>query len=239
MRLGVWSALAFLSAVVAGCYGPRINEQLADPVALKQNQQAIALFRLARPDPSCLHLGVQIGVREGDLYRPVQTMKLTQTQVTLVVETILPPGTYHITAFACLRARSNQVLAEPQGNGLMRHSYASFTLAPGEIVNLGEFRLVERKRVHGVWSAFHDVEVVVQDWPLEELQRFKSQRPKLFAEMRTRLMVPDRTDTGPDATAQNCAALRQLQAAGKVQSLPSACSTAALPAQGSPRKPGD
>lgn len=235
MRRVLCGAVVGLASLLAGCYGPRINEQLADGPTLKQNSQAIALFRLARPDPSCLHLGVQIGKREGDLFRPVQTMKLTQTQVTLVVETILPPGEYHITGLACYRARGTLALVEPQGNGLMRRSYATFTLTAGEVINLGEIRLVDAKRTHGVWTSFHDVSVEVGDWPLGELQRFQSQRPKLFAEMRTRLMIADKAAHGQ--AAANCDEYRQLLASGKVQALPQACaaaSSAPVPA----RKPG-
>ena len=227
MRALALCVAATVAAFLAGCNGPRINEQLADGPTLKQNQQAIGLFRIGRPDPSCLHLGVQLGVREGELYRPGYVMKLAQTRVTQVVETILPPGEYHIVSITCFRARSTMVLSDPQGNGLMRQSYATFRLAAGEIINLGEIRLVDKKRTHGVWNSFHEIGVEIGDWPLEELERFKSQRPKLYAEMRTRLMTAPAATATPDSAPQMCDSARRLQAEGKLQNLPAHCVTAA------------
>ncbi len=228
MRIWALSVAMALAALLAGCSGgPRINEQLADAPTLKQNQQAIGLFRIGRPDPSCLHLGVQLGVREGDLFRPGNVMKLAQTRVTQVVETILPPGEYHVVSLTCFRARSTMVLSDPQGNGLMRQSYATFRLAAGEIINLGEIRLVDQKRRHGVWNSFHEIGVEIGDWPLEELDRFKSQRPKLYAEMRTRLMTVPQSAPAHQQNPKLCDNARKLLAEGKLQNLPAECTTAA------------
>ena len=213
--------------LLAGCSNVKVNEQLADAPTLRDNKQAIGLFRLARPDPSCLELGVQLGVREGLLYRPGQQRKLTQTQVTQVVEMILPPGEYHIVSITCFRARSTLVMSDPQGDGRLRQSYATFTLAAGEIVNLGEIRLIDKKRTHGVWTSFHQIGVEIGDWSLHELERFKSQRPKLFAEMRTRLMTAPHSEPSPEQIPKLCDDARRLQAAGKLQNLPAACAVVA------------
>ena len=219
-----------MSIATAGCSGGgKVDEQLANPVTLRDSKQAIGLFRLASPDPSCQSLAVAVGVREGPLYRSQQTLRLQQTMVTNVLEVLLAPGEYHILGFACYRARSTLMMTEPQGNGLLRRSYASFTIGAGEVVNLGQIRLVRSARSPGVFNSFNEVTVEVADWPLAELERFKSQRPKLFAEMRTRLMTIAPHATGPEAMETNCAALAKLKADGKVQALPPACTAA--PAQ--------
>jgi hypothetical protein len=227
MRTFALGAVAAL--LLAGCSNVKVNEQLADAPTLRENKQAIALFRLGRPDPSCLQLGVQLGVREGPLFQPGQQRKLTQTQVTQVVEMILPPGEYHIVSITCYRARSTMVLSDPHGNGLMRRSFASFTLAAGEIVNLGEIHLLDKKRTHGVWSSFHEIAVEVSDWSVPELERFKSQRPKLFAEMRTRLMTVPQTAPAEQQTSKLCEDARRMQLEGKLQNVPQQCAAAAVP----------
>jgi hypothetical protein len=124
------------------------------------------------------------------------------------------------------------VLSDPHGNGLMRRSFASFTLAAGEIINLGELRLVDKKRTHGVWNSFHDIAVEVSDWSLAELERFKSQRPKHFAEMRTRLMTVPQSVPAAEQIPKLCEDARRMQAEGKLQNLPQQCTAAAI----SPKK---
>jgi hypothetical protein len=217
--------------LLAGCSNVQVSEQLADASALRDNKQAIGFFRLGKPDPSCLQLGVQLGIREGALFQPGQQRKLNQTAVTQVIEMILPPGEYHIVSITCYRARSTLVLSDPHGNGLMRRGFASFRLAAGEIINLGELRLVDKKRTHGVWNSFHEIAVEVSDWSLPELERFKSQRPKHFAEMRTRLMTVPQSAPAPEQIPKLCDDARRMQAEGKLQNLPQPCITAAVAPQ--------
>ncbi len=218
--------LAVALSLSACSGGGKVDEQLANTAQLRDSKQAIALFRLANPDPSCLQLGVSIGQREGALYRPQQTLKLTQLQVTNVLEVLLAPGDYHVLGFACYRARSKLEMVEPEGNGLLRRSYASFSVAAGEVVNLGQINLVRSARSKGVFNSFTDVEVQITDWPLAELDRFKSQRPKLFAEMRARLMTAAPKQNTPEAVTQKCSELQRLLAAGKIQGLPAECAPA-------------
>ena len=222
-----WIGRAWLAActVLAGCSGGgKVSETLADPDALLSKSEAIALIRFAPPDPACLALGMQIGVRDGDLYKPLQTLRLKDLAITNVMEVLLQPGEYHVLSLTCVRARSMQTMWEPQGDGRLRRSYSTFTVAAGEVVNLGEIKVVRADHKPGLWGNFIGVKVDVADWPLRELERFKSQRPKLFAEMRTRLMSVDGVaQPAADASQIKCAELRQLPAAGKVQSLPAAC----------------
>ncbi len=226
MRFLAGSVAAVL--LLAGCSNVRVSEQLADAPTLRYNKQAIGFFRLGRPDPSCLELGVQLGMRDGALFQPGQQRRLNQTAVTQVIEMILPPGEYHIVSVTCFRARSTLVLSDPHGNGLMRRSFASFTLAAGEIVNLGELRLIDKKRTHGVWNSFHEIAVEVSDWSLAELERFKSQRPKHFAEMRTRLMIVPQSTLAPEQIPKLCEDAWRMQAEGKLQNVPQQCVATAI-----------
>ena len=216
----VGGVVALTAVLLGGCTGAKVNEQLAEPAALRDSQQAIALIRLEPPDPACQQLAVQLGTREGQFYKLARSLKLEQIAVTKVAEVMLPPGEYHVISFVCIRARSQIVIAEQQGNGLARRSYASFTLAAGEVVNLGQLQSQTVSRSSGVHNSFVHVTLGVTDWPLAELEKFKSQRPKLYAEMKTRLMtVPTAEPTTPAAVAEKCADLKRLQAEGKVQNL--------------------
>jgi hypothetical protein len=214
--------------LLTGCSNVKVAEQLVEAPTLRDNKQAIGFFRLGKPDPSCLQIGVQLGMREGPLFLPGQQRKLNQTAVTQVVEMILPAGEYHIVSFSCFRARSTLVLSDPHGNGLMRRSYASFTLTPGEIVNLGEIQLVDKKRTPGVWGSFHEIGVEVSDWSLAELERFKSQRPKHFAEMKTRLLTVPQSAPTPGQIPKLCEDAKRMQSEGKLQNLPAQCALTAV-----------
>ena len=225
-----FAVVVALALMMGGCSGGgRVSESLTDPEALKNKKQAIAFFRVPTPDPACLSLAVQLGTREGQFYKLAQTVKLERMAVTNVAEVLLDPGEYHIISFVCYRARSVQFLAEPQGNGLSRRSYASFTVSSGEVVNLGQVKVVANGKSAGIWGSFRNVTIEVSDWPLAELERFKSQRPKHYAEMKVRLMTAQVASNTPEAAAQSCEQLRRLQTEGKVQNLPAACTTPQAP----------
>ncbi len=217
-------------AGLCGCSGGgRVNEHLSNPETLRDSKQAVAFIRFPSPDPSCLTTAISVGVRDGDLYRPQQTLKLEHTAVTNVLEVLLSPGEYHVLGFACYRTRSKLVMVEPQGDGRLRRSYASFTVAAGEVVNLGQIMLVRSGRSAGIFNSFADVSLQISDWPLTELERFKSQRPKHYAEMRTRLMtLAPAAQTTPEAVGQKCGELAKLQADGKLQNLPAVCAAPAI-----------
>ena len=223
--------LAFCAGTLTACSGGgKVNETLTDPEALRNSQQAIAFLRLTTPDPSCVTVALNIGVREGDLYRPQQTLRLQQTAVTNVLEMLLAPGDYHVLGFACYRARSTLILAEPQGDGRLRRSYGSFSVAAGEVVNLGQIKLARSGRSTGIFNSFVDVAVEISDWPVSELERFKSQRPKHYAEMRTRLMTaaPPVGTATPEAVDKKCADVVKLHSEGKLQNLPASCVALAI-----------
>jgi hypothetical protein len=65
------------------------------------------------------------------------------------------------------------------------------------------------------------MDIEITDWPLAELDRFKTKRPHIYAQMTTRLMKVPRQSGEPGP--QECARLKALMAEGKVQQLPPAC----------------
>src|SRR5262249_12236100 len=103
-----------------------------------------------------------------------------------------------------------------------RTSYASFTLAPGEIVNVGSFNFHAARVGLNAFGRPFRATVTVTDWPLAEIERYKAKRPQIYSQMRTRLMTV--TPQGPVAPDEDeCERLRELKAEGKVQNLPAAC----------------
>ena len=132
-------------------------------------------------------------------------------------------------------------MTDKASGDIYRTSYASFTLAAGEIVNVGHLHINASHVGRGAFGRPLDVKVSVSDWGLSEIERFRKQRPALFAAMRTRLMtVTYGAAPPPEQQDAACARYRALQAEGKVQDLPPECrppATAPAPSAPSKKKP--
>jgi hypothetical protein len=226
------------AALVSACAGTsRVGDELT-ATSLSQSRKAVALIKLGAADPMCSVLQAGIGVRQGDHYKIVETARIQRSaKDTLVAELELGAGEYHVVSYTCNRPRGAIHLADSLGGGVFRKSYASFSLAPGEILNVGYLQLVPMASTQVAYTRVLAVRLAVTDWPLTELERFKQQRPGLYGQMKTRLMTVPRVDppTMPQVQAR-CAELRRLQAEGKLQNLPPMCN----PPRGTPpaRKPG-
>ena len=226
------------AALVSACGGTsRVGDELT-ATSLSQSRKAVALIKLGAADPMCSALQAGIGVRQGDHYKIVETARIQRSaKDTLVAELELGAGEYHVVSYTCNRPRGAIHLADSLGGGVFRKSYASFSLAPGEILNVGYLQLVPMASTQVAYTRVLAVRLAVTDWPLAELERFKRQRPGLYGQMKTRLMTVPRVDPPTMQQVQaRCAELRRLQAEGKLQNLPPMCN---LP-RGTPpaRKPG-
>ncbi len=226
---GPWlrCAVLALAAMLAGCASgtSRVADDL-NSASLTQSKKAVALLKLGAADPTCTTLAAVIGVREGGNFRSVQFARIVRKAgETAVAELELGAGEYHVVSYSCAKRGGVALLAEPLGNGLFRKSYASFSLAPGEVLNIGYLQLVPMGSAHVAHdSRVIQVRVAVTDWPLAEIDRFKQQRPHLYAQMKTRLMNVHRV--APPTVQQvqaACEAMRRLQAEGKLQDLPLIC----------------
>src|SRR5262245_23815702 len=185
-------AVLALAALATGCASgtSRVGDDLT-ATSLSQAKKAVALIKLGAADPLCTVLAAGIGVREGESFKLLQTARIVRkADETAVAELELGTGEYHVVSYACTRARGGAVLlAQPAGSGIYKRSYASFNIAPGEILNVGYLQLVPTGQtpVAANASILH-VRLAVTDWPLAELERFKKQRPGLYGQMKTRLM---------------------------------------------------
>lgn len=222
-------AVLALAVLAAGCAAgtSRVADEL-NATALSQSKKAVALIKLGAADPLCGTLAAGIGVREGKDFRLVQTARIVRKAgEAAVAELELGSGEYHVVSYACARRGGVVLLAEPTGNGLYKKSYASFSIAAGEILNVGYLHLVPMGSAQVAYTRVLHVRLAVTDWPMAELDRFKQQRPNLYAQMKTRLMAVHRVEPPSFAQVQAaCAEMRRLQAAGKIQQLPAICTPA-------------
>jgi hypothetical protein len=223
------AAVLGLALLAAGCGATgtsRISDELMTTSALAQDKKGVALIKLGAADPSCAVLAAGIGVRDSDTFRLAHTARIVpKTGEATVAELALDPGEYHVVSYVCMRPNgAHLTLSEPMGGDRFKKSYASFAVQSGEVVNVGVLRLVPLGASQGAFSRVLLVGVVATDWPMSELESFKQQRPALYAQMKTRLMlVPKIVPPTVEQVAAKCAEMKKLQAEGKIQNLPIIC----------------
>ncbi len=193
---------------------------------LSQSGKAVAVMRLGMASPSCKHVGVWLGVREGQGFRPTKPVAVIHAASLLevpVAEVELDPGEYHVVSYACSTGSSvSQVASYDRTTGLTRSSHASFSIAAGEVVNVGSFEFHAARHGTNAFGRELKTTVTVTDWPLADLDKYKAKRPQIYAQMKTRLMTLS-PRAGQDAGEDECDRVRKLVADGKVQNLPTAC----------------
>jgi hypothetical protein len=144
-----------------------------------------------------------------------------------VAEVELDPGEHHIIGYSCVAQNSKQTfVSDPAGGQLMGTSFAHFSVAAGEIVNVGYFHFGTSREGRSLFGRNVRLDVEITDWPLAEIERFKQQRPTIYAQMTTRLMKVDGAPS-PDEQAQICAKWQALKTDGKAGDVPPECGGAA------------
>ena len=200
------------------------------PAKLASAQKAVALIRVGSASPNCFHTRVLLGTRAGEAFKRGQVVTVTNLRSvtkTQVAEIELEPGEHHIIGYSCMNEKGQQTFVIDQADGqLVKTSYAHFTLKPGEIVNVGYFHFGASREGRSVFGRSVRTDVEITDWPLAEIERFKAERPAIYAQMATRLMSTDDT-LAPDEQAKICAKWQALKAEGKAAALPPECGGAA------------
>ena len=220
--------------LLAGCtQTSRVDDNLST-ASLSQSKKAVAVMRVGAASPSCINVAVLLGVREGDGYRRHQgitVMNVRSLTEPAVAEVELDPGEYHVVAYRCQSKQGIKTVADGAGAAALPHQLRELHAAAGR----GRQRRLPACRApggigHNAFGRPVEMDIEVTDWPLAELDRFKAKRPHIFTQMTTRLMtVTDREPGEPGP--QECARLKALQAEGKVQQLPPACSPPATAAR--------
>lgn len=200
------------------------------PEKLAGAKKAVALIRVGSASPNCMHTRVQLGSRAGEAFKRGQVLMVTNLRSVTqsqVAEVELDPGEHHILGYSCIDAMGKQTVVIDEGGGqVVRTSFAHFTLKPGEIVNVGYFHFGASREGRSMFGRAVRTDVEITDWPLAEIERFRQQRPVLYAQMTTRLMTTDDA-LPPDEQAKVCAKWRALKAEGKAADVPPECGGAA------------
>jgi hypothetical protein len=243
IRIGILASVAF-SPLLATCAGTSRVDATVTPAALAQDKKAVAIMRIGAASPTCKHVAVLLGTREGDGYRRhsvLQVMNVHSLVEPAVAETELAAGTYHVIGYSCHDGKKPGVVADKADPGFLatpgtyRTSYAQFNVHTGEIVNVGYLHFHASRVGTNAFGRPVRTQVTISDWPLAELDRFKQKRPRIYAQMVTRLLTAtDNTSDKP--SSDDCARLAALLAEGKVQTLPPVCSATPM-AGAQPRKP--
>jgi hypothetical protein len=193
--------------------------------SLANAKKAVAVIRVGSASPSCLHVGLLLGIRDGDAYKRHSTVTVANVRAVTqapVAEVELDPGEYHVIGYSCVGAKGPSVVTDSAGGQLYRTSFGHFALSPGEIINVGYFHFGAAHEGQSAFGRGLRTDVEISEWPLAELERFKQQRPAVYAQMKTRLMVVNDTPSA-DETARICQKWSALKAEGKAQDVPPAC----------------
>lgn len=219
-----WIAVAAMA--VAGCAQTSRVDESVTPAKLASSQKGVALIRVGSASPTCLHSRVLLGTRSGEGYKRGQVImvaNLRSLAASQVAEVELDPGEHHIIGYSCVSENSQQkFVSDPAGGQLMGTSYARFSVAAGEIVNVGYFHFGASKDGRSLFGRNIRTDVEITDWPLAEIERFKQQRPAMYAQMTTRLMAVDGAPP-PDEQARICEKWKALKAEGKAADVPPEC----------------
>lgn len=224
-RLAVAGVLGFAVALSACADTSRVTETVTNS-ELARSRTAVALVKIGSADPMCTRAAVLVGVRDGANFRAVKQIDVVGLRspfAPAVSEVELAAGEYHVLGYSCATAAGKQFAFSSSVENTYRASLASFRLAEGEIVNVGYLQVHARPARRNVLSRTVPLNIAVTDWPMAEIERFRQQRPNLFAAMTVRLMTVTPNAPVREDVARECSELKALQAAGKVQELPARC----------------
>ena len=217
-RIVASSVLLMVVSGLAACGASTRMPLETSAERLAERKRGVAVMQFEMPNETCSMNYMWIGTREGEGHRLVRMLyaKGSPSPTTAnAAEIELESGEYQVLGFLCKRPRS--VVTFGSQGGPQTASYASFTVRSGEIVNVGRisFRAVQGTR---------DIKAEVGDWSLEDLKRYRDERPTLYAGMQTRLMT---LKLGVPLVGreldERCADLKVMQASGKLQQLPKGC----------------
>ncbi|MEQ1696414.1 MAG: hypothetical protein ABL901_11295 [Hyphomicrobiaceae bacterium] len=224
--MGWRGVLVLAGLALAGCAQTSRVDENVTPAKLASAQKGVALIRVGSASPTCLHTRVLLGTRAGEGYKRGQVImvaNLRSITASQVAEVALEPGEHHIIGYSCVAQNSQQTfVSDPAGGQLMGTSYARFSVAAGEIVNVGYFHFGASKEGRSLFGRNVRTDVEITDWPLAEIERFKQQRPTMYAQMTTRLMTVGGVLAAGEQ-ARICEKWQALKAEGKAADVPPEC----------------
>jgi hypothetical protein len=242
-----WLSCAAAAALLSACT-PTVSDDILTS-NLSDKQQAVAIITASLEGASCSHIGIQLARKTADGFEPttnvqVETglLSLSRLVVGDIPQVALPAGQHHIVSYACREANRITTVGQKHGKtfgfgGSYVKSFAHFDLAPGEIVNIGHLRITPV----GIYGA---VTFGAQDQPEAVMTKLKESKPKLFAQMKTRLMTVPAAQTPEELRKAMCDLLASLNKPGSTTPPPASClppvtsapPTAKVPVATAPKK---
>ena len=229
-RLEILVPLA-VSGLALGCSQTSSVSDGVAVAALSHSNTAIAVMKTGMAEQSCTTAIITLGKRAGDTFEPVQTVRVGKNVADWidthdVAQVELAAGEYHVLDWVCQERSGNMIFNKSVGKkeggfwgigGTYKRSMGSFTLAAGEIVNVGYLRFVPI----GMSGA---ISIDVEDLPPKSREALQKEKPKLVAQMVTRLMKVEQKPMTAETLKAMCDLLKAMSEVTKDQQpLPEKC----------------
>lgn len=219
-------ALGAAGVGLAGCVQTSRVDEAVTPAKLATAKKGVALIRIGTSSPECINVAALLGVKAGTGYEGrarIQVANVRSITQSRVAEVELDPGEYHLIGYSCTKEKGPIVVTDKAGGGLYGTSFAHFTIAAGEVVNAGYFHFGASHEGRSLFGRSIRADIKITEWPLDELDLFQKQRPTLYAQMKTRLMVMSDGPPSADELARTCQRWQALKGEGKAQDVPPEC----------------
>ena len=186
MGRGLIGAVVF-ALMCAGCAEKfNVSDELITG-SLRDPGTAVAILTVSSDDDPCSVATLQLARKTAIGFEPTTSVEIDSQPASSNAVLALPVGEHHIVSYRCSHSQTTTTVGQKKGTflgfgGSYPKSLASFTLAAGEIVNIGHLRILPV-------GLANIVTFTVQDQPEAVVEKLKTSKPKLFANMQTRLMT--------------------------------------------------
>lgn len=180
---------AVIGAIAASGCAPSFDDAI-DPIALKSANEGVVFLKIAYAGRPCRLGNVALAtepspgryvLHSAPTLGGINSAGFNSRQISLAA------GTYHIGYIQCALddAKRTVVLGETDGAiqiGNPQQSFAHFTIAAGEVINLGQFNFAPTDYLE------NSAAISITDIDAAAMERLRSGVPKLSSTMVSRLM---------------------------------------------------
>ena len=185
----------------------------ANAGALPAANEGVVLLNTAFVGRGCGQQGtVVIGQKSGKIYRAIQKIESRDRDDDVQLLRV-KAGTYHVVGAGCRFSAGGKEYTLSVGKkdasdifskgGDYKHSYATFSVASGEVINAGLLKV----RSGALGPSLLAVDAI----PQGPLMRFHKSNPELASRLKTRLMRIDRQPIDGKKRNRLCKAIRKLR----------------------------
>lgn len=201
---------------LSGCGGGVTSlPDVANTADLSASKQAILICKVGMTGSYCQSSSLVLGQQVGTTFKEVRTIKAGRTRrgEHNITSLKLPAGTYHVVSYVCTHQSGNRVYTNTigkreggWGTGTYKNSFASFSAAKGEVVNLGYLKFV---KIGGILSSLYEPRAV--PIPEAQLALYRKEKPNLTSQMIDRPFV---VKSNAERRKKLCDILKKIQKPG-------------------------